>query len=163
LFEAYSLLPENIQKKFKLVVCVGKGWNDSDIYESAKPLVDDEKLIFTGFVSDRDLAKLYEDAFLFVYPSLYEGFGFPVVEAMSFGLPVVTSDVSSMPEAAGDAGILVNPNSPKSISSAILRILEDELLRKKLSRQSLKQSQKFSWRTCARETLEVIENVTQGR
>lgn len=161
LFKAYLLLSQEIQNKYKLVVCGGKGWNDSEIYESAKPLVDDGKLIFTGFVSDRDLAKLYEDALLFVYPSLYEGFGFPIIEAMSFGLPVITSNISSMPEAAGDAGILVDPTSPKSISAAISRVLNDESLRKKLSRQSLKQSQKFSWRTCGRETLEAIEDVVE--
>lgn len=161
LFKSYLLLPQEIQKKYKLVVCGGKGWNDSEIYELAKPLVDDGKLIFTGFVSDSDLAKLYEDALLFVYPSLYEGFGFPIIEAMSFGLPVITSNISSMPEAAGGAGILIDPASPKSISLAILHVLNDESLRRKLSRQSLKQSQKFSWRTCGRETLEVIINAVK--
>ncbi len=163
LFKAYVLLPEDVQRKYKLVVCGGKGWNDSEIYELAKPLVDAKKLVFTGFVSDRDLAKLYEDAFLFIYPSLYEGFGLPVIEAMSFGLPVVTSNISSMPEAAGDAGLLIDPSSPKSISDAMLRIMEEDQLRKKMSRQSLQQSQKFSWRTCARETLRVIEDATEGR
>jgi len=161
LFKAYSLLPESLQNTYKLVVCGGKGWNDSQIYELAQPLVKKGQLVFTGFVSDRDLSKLYEDALLFIYPSLYEGFGFPIAEAMSFGLPVISSNISSMPEVAGDAGLLIDPNSPEDIAKAVERVINDNDLRKKMAFKSLRQCQKFSWRSSARELRDLLDEAIQ--
>jgi len=101
---------------------------------------------------------LYNLAKTYVYPSLYEGFGLPVLEAMQCGCPVVASNATSIPEVAGNAAILVNPLDKKEISDAIYRVLTDIQLREKLISSGYKQTQKFSWDKCAKEMLEVIRD-----
>lgn len=110
-----------------------------------------------GFVEDIDLPALYCGATVFAYPSLYEGFGFPVLEAMACGTPVVTSNISSLPEVAGDAAILVNPNAVDSIKSGIELAIKN---RENLIKKGLIQSKKFSWSVCAKQVLEVYEKIT---
>ena len=105
------------------------GWLYAEIFDTLKPLALDEEVIFTGFVDDEDLPDLYRGGRLFVFPSLYEGFGLPILEAMASGVPVITSDLASMPEVAGDAAILVDPRDPKAIAESIARVLAEDRLR----------------------------------
>ena len=159
LFKAYALLPIALQEIYPLVVAGAEGWNTGETFNCLKVLKLDNKVKFLGFVSDGVLSKLYKETALFVYPSLYEGFGFPVLEALSFGAPVITSNVSSLPEVAGKAAVLVDPNEPKSISNAIQKLLEHKEDADKLRLIAQKQVDKFSWQMSAKETLKVFEEV----
>ena len=159
LFKAYALLPIEIQEQYPLVVVGAEGWNTGDIFESFEHLKLQGKVKFLGFVSDEKLATLYNYASLFVYPSLYEGFGFPVLEALSFGLPVITSKSSSLPEVTGHAAFLIDPNKPESISSAIQKVLEHKEEGDRLRKAAVIQAEKFSWENSAKETLKVFKEV----
>lgn len=156
LLTAYSLLPTAIRNNYPLVIVGGKGWNNNiELAEIGKtPGVN-----WLGYVSNQELGALYRNASVFAYPSLYEGFGLPVLEAQQFGVPVVTSNVSSLPEAAGEGALLIDPKNPKSISRALQRVLEDKELHQKLSKKARSHAQKFSWEKAARETLEVFKSV----
>jgi len=116
-------------------------------------------VVFTGYVSQEKLPCLYRNADLFVFPSLYEGFGLPVLEAMACGTPVITSNTSSLPEVAGDAAVLVDPYSVEDIADAMERVLTDPDLRTELSRKGKERAKQFTWEKCARETLKVYEEV----
>lgn len=113
----------------------------------------------TGYVSDDELVALYNRADLFVYPSLYEGFGLPVIESMACGTPVITSDVSSIPEVAGDAAILIDPHSDDSLSAQLQRLASDISLRSILSDKGILQAKKFNWKTTAEQTLSILQRV----
>lgn len=159
LFKAYALLPITLQEKYPLVVAGAEGWNTGETFNYLKLLKLEDKVKFLGFVSDGVLSKLYKETALFVYPSLYEGFGFPVLEALSFGTPVITSDISSLPEVAGRAAVLVEPNDSKSISNAIQKLLEHQEEADKLRHLAKQQADKFSWEKSAKETLKVLEEI----
>lgn len=116
-------------------------------------------VLFLGTVSDEDLVVLYNVADVFVFPSLYEGFGFPLLEAMACGTPVVAGNTSSVPEVVGDAGLLVNPRSPEAIADAVRRVLADGDLAEDLRRRGLARAQTFTWERTARETLAVYETL----
>jgi len=123
-----------------------------------------DKVIFTGFVPDEDLTAFYQNAKMLVLVSLYEGFGLTVLEAMSYGTPVVVSNVSSLPEVAGDAGVLVNPQDIEDICRGITQILTmDESAYKTISKKSKLQANKFSWEKAARKTLEILEVVAKQK
>lgn len=136
---------------YKLVIVGGKGWNNGDIYDYVKEHRLEEYVLFTGYVSNQDVKNIYANASLFIYASLYEGFGIPVLEAMQSGVPVITSNVSSMPEVAGDACILVNPYEVDEIRDAIIRVLNDPKLQEELREKGIAQAKKFSWRKCSEE------------
>ena len=149
----------------KLVV-VGKirgkgkqGWMNEEILEEPKKLEIEEKVIFTDYVPPQDLPHLIAGSKAFVLPSLWEGFGIPVVEAMATGTPVITSNVSSLPEVAGDAGLLVNPKSETQIEQAIRLLVSDKKLHARLSKRALEQAKKFSWQKMAKEVIEVLKAV----
>ncbi|EJV8894604.1 glycosyltransferase family 4 protein, partial [Salmonella enterica] len=110
-------------------------------------------LRYLGYVPDNDLPYLYAAARSFIYPSFYEGFGLPVLEAMSCGIPVVSSNVSSLPEVAGDAGLLSEPNDIDAISAHILQSLQDEQWRKTAIVRGFVQARQFSWENCAAQTI----------
>ena len=114
---------------------------------------------FTGFVEEEDLPALYNGADLFVFPSLYEGFGLPPLEAMACGTPVVTSNTSSLPEVVGDAAIMVDPYNVDAISEAMARVLNDPVLAEDLRQRGLLQAEQFSWQKMAEETIEVYKKV----
>jgi glycosyltransferase involved in cell wall biosynthesis len=114
---------------------------------------------YLGYVSDGELRSLYEHATCFIYPSLYEGFGLPPLEAMVCGCPVIVSDAASLPEVCGDAALYCDPNDPADIADKIRRLMHDPELRDELRSKGLKQARKFSWEKCARGTLEVIDQV----
>lgn len=143
----------------KLVIVGGKGWKYTKIFDLIEELNLQNEVIFTDYVSDEYLVKLYNAADLFVYPSLYEGFGLPPLEAMACGCPVITSNTSSLPEVVADAGIMINPNDVDSLTESMLKILTDPELREELSRKSLERAEMFSWKKTAKETWKVYEDV----
>jgi glycosyltransferase involved in cell wall biosynthesis len=120
---------------------------------------EDSKITFAGYLPDSDILSLYEQADFFVYPSLYEGFGLPVLEAMACGCPVVASNVSSLPEVVGDAALLVDPFDVEALTRAMLLLLEDDDLKREMSRKSIEQARKFSWEKAGDELLIVCREV----
>jgi len=156
LLKAYSRLIKKVPELNDHLVIVGKkGWLYTGIFEEVKNLRIEDKVIFTGYVPNEDLVLFYNCADLFVYPSFYEGFGIPVLEAMSCGTPVITSNISSLPEVAGDAAILVDPKSVEEIANAMYKVLVDVNLREEMIEKGLKQAAQFSWKKTAQETLAV--------
>jgi glycosyltransferase involved in cell wall biosynthesis len=145
-----------------LVITGARGWGRSPLAGLIQELALDDAVIFTGFVDDTDLPHLYAGADFFVYPSLYEGFGLPILEAMSCGTPVITSNVSSMPEVAGKAALLVDPRSQAELASAISRLAGDPDLRETMSHLGIKHAAQFSWCKTVHETLAVYESVLKG-
>jgi glycosyltransferase involved in cell wall biosynthesis len=137
-----------------LLAIVGmKGWMYGGLMETIRTLNLESRVVFTGFVPESEKPFLLAAARAFAYPSLYEGFGIPVLEALACGIPALTSDVSSLPEVAGDAALLVDPTQVEEIASALDRLLSDESLRGQLSRNGPLQAAKFTWAKTAAETL----------
>ena len=145
------------QPRYLLVIAGASGWLNSDVYQWVQSLGLQDGVRFLGYVEAEELRILYSAARVFVYPSLYEGFGLPVLEAMACGAPVITSNTSSLPEVAGEAAILVPPTDVGELKQAIEVVLSDRSLRLRLRQQSLKQAARFSWRETARRTLEVYK------
>ena len=140
-----------------LVLAGSKGWLSDDIYTLPKKLGIEDYVKFLGFVPDQDLPALYRGSLGFLFPSLFEGFGLPILEAMASGCPVLTSNTSSLPEVAGKAALLVDPESETEIAQGILKLFLDEKLRNKLKKMGIAQSQKFSWKKAAEETLNLFK------
>ena len=143
----------------KLIITGVKRYKYKSIFETIDKLNLQKDVIFTGYVPDEDLPALYNAADLFVYPSLYEGFGLPPLEAMACGAPVITSNTSSLSEVVGDAGIIVNPYDVDELTNKIYEVLTNEGLREELSKKGLERAKLFSWRKCAEEHLKVYEQV----
>jgi glycosyltransferase involved in cell wall biosynthesis len=143
-----------------LVLVGTKGWDFETIFAEIKanPLLK-EKIIVIGFVADKDLAALYSAAMAFVYPSLYEGFGLPPLEAMQCGTPVITSNTSSLPEVVGNAGILVDPTDESAIADAMLKLYTDKSLRLSLSKKATTQAQKFSWKKFTEQHISIYQQI----
>jgi len=152
------------KKKFlgKLAVIGMKGWLKDDI----KALIDDmgltDHIVFLGYMTDQELRYCYNLAEVFVFPSFYEGFGFPIVEAFCCGAPVVTSNVSSCPEIAGDAALTIDPNSSGAIAGAVHRIISDCALRETLREKGFKRSEDFDFKKTAQKTLRIYEEVNKA-
>lgn len=159
LVEAYSLLPHALQKKYALVLVGGQGWNNKMLHGIINNLNLQDKVILTGFVSDEDLPYIYNKASVFVYPSLYEGFGLPLLEAMACGVPVITSNTSSLPEVANGAALFCDCQKEEEIAWAIKKVILEPKLAQKMITRGLIQAKKFSWEKAARETLEVFEEI----
>lgn len=157
LIEAYILLKEKHSITEKLVITGKKGWFFKELIDI--PTKYRDNIIFKGYVSNAKLVEMYQKAKIFVYPSMYEGFGLPVIEAMACGCPVITSNVSSLPEVAGSAAYYVNPYRVEDIERGLNFLLNDKSLRNEFSQKGLRQSRKFSWQTCADETIKVFEAV----
>jgi glycosyltransferase involved in cell wall biosynthesis len=159
LLEAYATVRKQAKRGEApcLVFAGRKGWLYEHITQQVERLGLETEVIFPGYVPQDDLPALLSGARLFVYPSLYEGFGLPVLEAMACGTPVLCSNVASLPEVAGDAALLVDPLDVKSIAEAMNRLLGDEGLRAQLVERGYRQVRRFSWDRCARETLAVLE------
>jgi glycosyltransferase involved in cell wall biosynthesis len=119
------------------------------------------KITLAGYLSDSEILSLYEEADVFVYPSLYEGFGLPVLEAMACGCPVIASNVSSLPEVVGEAGMLVDPYDVDALAQAISTVLQDDGLKREMSRNGIAQAQKFSWEKAGAELLAVCREVAE--
>ncbi len=142
-----------------LIVAGARGWGEAAIFDVAQALNLQGRIRITGYIPEDVLPDLYAGAQLFVYPSLYEGFGLPVLEAMACGAPVITSSTSSLPEVAGEAALLVNPSHPEELAEAMQRALEDEPLRDELRAKGPAQAARFSWERAARETLDIYTSV----
>jgi glycosyltransferase involved in cell wall biosynthesis len=155
LLEAYAGLPAAIRRDVELVVAGMSGWLNESIRGQVSELGLDRSVHFAGYVDPDDLSTLYSLASMLAYPSLYEGFGLPVLEAMACGTPVLTSNVSSLPEVAGDAATLVDPVDVASIESGLRTMLESPSLRADLAERGRARAATFSWDRCARQTLEV--------
>ncbi len=143
----------------QLVLAGKKGWLYDDLFAQVDRLGLAGRVLFPGYVADPDLPALLSGALAFVFPSLYEGFGLPVLEAGACGVPVITSTTSSLPEVAGDAALLVDPQDVDAIAAAMQRLVSDDALRAELSRRGLENVKRFSWEKCARETLAVLLEV----
>ncbi len=161
LLQAYALL-RKAGITHRLVVVGMKGWKYSPIFDLVHQLTLDDYVIFPGFVSDEDLPDFYSGADVFVYPSLYEGFGLPPLEAMACGIPVVVSNVSSLPEVVGSAGLLVDPTRTEDIAMAVLDLLGSEHKRAALAQAGIEQAARFDWAHTAQETWSVYEETLHG-
>lgn len=157
LLEAYSYLPQDLRDKFSFVIAGGKGWGPIDVESVAKRLGLSDNLHILGYVSDDELAALYEHAMFLAMPALYEGFGLPLVDAMVKGLPVLTSNVSSMKEIAEHTGVLIDPHDTFSILNGLCALLTDDGLRDSLSKRALEMSCQFNWDNTAKQTIKVLE------
>ncbi len=161
LIEAFSLIINHKSSigDLSLVIVGKKGWQYEEILVAPKQFGVSERVRFLDFVSDEDFPSLYKNALCFVLPSLYEGFGLPILEAMQYGCPVATSNVSSLPEAGGDAALYFDPRNADEISKTIKKVIEDKSLRDEMIRKGYAQVKKFSWEKTARETLKVLQDL----
>ena len=159
LFQACERIWEKLQSDYNLVVVGKRGWLYRGIFDILRKSGISRDVIFTGYVQEEDIPVLYSGADFFVFPSVYEGFGLPILEAMKCGTPVITSHVSSMPEVAGDAALYVNPDSLEDIAEKILELAYNEPLKKVMRERGFIQASKFSWEKTAKKTLEVYEAV----
>ncbi|PID56900.1 group 1 glycosyl transferase [candidate division KSB3 bacterium] len=157
LVKAFHMFREHDREgtDLQLVLAGGESWMSEGLYRTVRELNLDQHVIFTGVVPDAELPLFYHEAEAFVFPSIYEGFGLPVLEAMSHRIPVITSNVSSLPEIVGAAGYLVDPQQPASICDGMLHVLSDRAKREEMIRRGVEQAQKFSWKTCAEKTWQV--------
>jgi glycosyltransferase involved in cell wall biosynthesis len=162
LIEAFSLLKKK-NPEIELVIVGRKGWKYDDILAAPEKYEVKESVLFLDFVPDEDLPSLYGNALAYILPSLYEGFGLPVLEAMKYDCPVITSDCSSLPEAGGDAALYVNPEDVKDIAEKMETIANNNDLRQELIKKGHEQVKKFSWEKTAQETLAVLETVAQNK
>jgi glycosyltransferase involved in cell wall biosynthesis len=159
LLRAYVQLREQRKVSHRLVIAGGLGWLYDDVLRDIDDLAARYEIVFLGRVPDDDLPFLYRLADLFVFPSLYEGFGIPPLEAMASGVPVVCSNTSSMPEVVGDAGVMVPPEDVDGLARAIGDLLADPERRALLSARGLERARRFSWKSSARKLLDVYRYV----
>ncbi len=143
----------------KLVIIGGKGWGYKKIFKTVEELRLQKDVIFLGYVSQEEIPKIYGGADIFVYPSLYEGFGIPPLEAMACGCPVIVSNRSSLPEIVGNGGIMVDPLDYLALAEKIDELINDFDLRNEMIKMGITRAKTFSWIKCAKETKKVYENV----
>jgi len=158
LVEAFSLL-EGKYSDYCLVIAGGRGWMTEEIYQAPARYGVEERVVFTGRVSDRELARLYQGASLYVQPSLTEGFGLPILEAMELGVPVVSSDGGALTEVVGEAGIVVplaKARFPMRLATEIAKVLDDTKLRARMVRAGKKRVSELTWQVAAVKTLQVL-------
>ena len=157
LLKAYLILPQYIKRHFKIFLVGFKGWRNAEVFELLNKMK--ENVEYLGYVNNEELADLYRKASCFIYPSLYEGFGLPPLEAMACGCPVVVSNVTSLPEVCGDAAYYIDPNDVENIAGGIQKVLMDEELRQNMIEKGLERAKLFSWEKAAKEHLKVFEEV----
>lgn len=161
LLRAFDLLKSREKIPHRLVLAGGRGWQDGEIMQTAKTIQHAEDVIFTGYVSAEEKSMLYQNADAFVFPSLYEGFGIPPLEAMTLGCPVVCADAASLPEAAGDGAELVDPLEEESIAAGILRVLSDQPYRVGLVERGLRHAAGFTWETSAEKLTQICKEILE--
>jgi glycosyltransferase involved in cell wall biosynthesis len=153
-------LSASSQKDTYLVLVGSYGWQYGEIFKTTEHFSDHrDKIIFTGYVPDDDLAAIYSGAQLFVYPSLYEGFGLPPLEAMQCGVPVIASNRTSIPEVVGDAGLLLDPLNIDDWSQAMISLSSDKSLRKNMREKGLERAKQYSWGKCAEDTVNIYKSI----
>jgi glycosyltransferase involved in cell wall biosynthesis len=163
LIEAYLSLRECGLTEARLIIVGRKMWQSALIQQRAEHSPYAADIVFTGYLDDAAVAALYQRCAVFAYPSLYEGFGLPVLEAMACGAPVITSNVSSLPEVAGEAALLVNPCSIEEIAEAIQGVLSNPSLRDDLRRRGAQRAAQFTWERTAQATLEAYRRALARR
>lgn len=146
-----------LNSKYKLVLVGQKGWKSESIYQLPKKLGVEDEVKFLGRIPDQDLVALYNGAVALAYPSLFEGFGLPIIEAFACGCPVITSDTSSMPEVAGEAALLVNPVKEEEVARAMSKLSADDKLRNSLIQKGYNRAKEFDWEKAAKETVETLK------
>lgn len=158
LLQAFSILKRDRKIPQQLLLCGLNLYRGSELetWVARERLEQDVRYI--GYVSDEELVALYNMAEVFVYPSMYEGFGLPILEAMACGAPVVTCNVSALPEVAGNAALLIDPHDTQALVEALWRVLSEPNLKQELTGRGFEQSRKFSWKKAAQETLELFES-----
>ena len=149
----------DLHKDCVLVIAGMKGWMYEDLFRKVRELNIASRVIFTGFISEEDKLDLIRAATVFVYPSLYEGFGIPVLEAMACGIPTITSNISSLPEITGNATLLVDPTNEDEIAAALNRLLSSSDLRRELSKKSILQAALFTWDKTATLTMNTYRSL----
>ncbi|MGH9853802.1 MAG: glycosyltransferase family 4 protein, partial [Blastocatellia bacterium] len=159
LIRAYDELLRTTPHRPQLALCGGRGWLCDEVFKLVEDLKLQDQVRFTGYVEDADLPALYSAAEAFVYPSLYEGFGLPPLEAMACGAPVIASNVSSLPEVVGAAGLTHDPNDHRALTQMMAKLLDDETAREHFRREGFKQAACFSWERAARETQSVYDEI----
>ncbi|MDF2505631.1 glycosyltransferase family 1 protein [Clostridium sp.] len=159
LIKAYEKVSNEIKEDIKLVICGSKKDDVENLMKIKLHSKVEENIIFTGFIPNEDLPIFYNSCEVFVYPSLYEGFGLPPLEAMNCGAPVITSNTTSIPEVVADSAILIDPINTDMLADELYKVLTNEVIRKNLSNKGLKRSLEFSWLKTAKNTLKVYENV----
>jgi len=159
LIKAFNELRKKGFKDYKLVIAGNKGWLYEEIFKEVIHSDLEREVLFLGVVKDKDLPVLYNCADIFVYPSLYEGFGLPPLEAMACGIPVITSNTSSLPEVIGDAGIMVDPTDINSLCESMYILLKDKELWNRMRNMGLERSKLFSWDKTAEKILKVYDDV----
>jgi glycosyltransferase involved in cell wall biosynthesis len=147
----------------KVVIVGFTNWHNSDIYKTVAVSEYRDDFKFIDFTDEKHLLHLYNGAEVFIFPSLYESFGIPPLEAMACGVPVIASKTGAIPEVAGDAALLIDPRNGKELKESMLNLLNDEGLRNQLVRRGFEQAQKFSWKKTAEETLGIYEAVYKER
>lgn len=155
LVDAYAACRRRLADELPLVIAGSRGWYYDEIFARVSAHGLQDVILFPGFVPADELPGWYQSADVFVYPSVYEGFGLPVLEAMASGTAVITSNTSSLPEVAGDAAILVDPRDVEALADALVRVLNDRDLRQAMGAAGVRQAAKFSWQRCAEETVAV--------
>ena len=158
LVEAFNLLKERYRISHKLVLVGARGFGYESLKLKIKNLKFARDIIETGYVSEKEKEQLLNNADLFAFVSFYEGFGIPILEAQNAGCPVITSDISSMPEVAGQGAVLVKPNDVENIAESIYKIINDIQFKKSLIKKGCQNVRRFSWGKCAKKTLEVLTN-----
>lgn len=161
LLKAFARLRQagEVDPALRLVLAGARGWLDEPIFRTVRSFGLAEAVCLPGFIDDDDLPDVYRGAELFVFPSLYEGFGLPPLEAMACGVPVVTSNTSSMPEVAGGAAMLVDPRDVDGMAAVIARTLHDEGLRERLRAAGIARASQFSWQAAARQVLDLYASL----
>jgi glycosyltransferase involved in cell wall biosynthesis len=165
LIEAYSCL-RGVRSEGKLpqLVLAGKrGWLEHETFRAAEQSALEKEILFTGYVPERDLAALYSGAICFVYPSYFEGFGLPVIEAMQCGVPVLAGNRTSLPEVLGDAGVLFDPFDTQALVKSLTQVLDDSEYRAGLSAKGLERARNFNWKNTAHLTLGVYERAVKRK
>lgn len=163
LVEAYADLVRHAMLQPQLVIAGPQGWLMDDFLSSISGLGLEDRIRFTGYVSDQDLTALYSSCVAFIYPSIYEGFGFPPLEAMACGAPVITTDIPVLRETVGSAACLVPAANKQQLAESILEVVENKGYRERLSRAGLEHSKRFSWDRTARLTLDVYREALDRR
>ena len=147
--------------EYNLVLAGGKGWSYEEVYDLVESRGLQNRILFPGFVAEEDLSALYSSANIMTFPSLYEGFGLPVLEAMACGLPVIASSVSSLPEVTGNAALLVDPGNVDDMADAMLKLVKNVDLRKRLRNKGFKRVEQFSWSSSAKTLLGVYRDLAE--
>lgn len=156
---AYMQLPAQVRKHYPLILVGMKGWHTSSLERQMAPLVASGEIRQLGYLEREDLATIIAGALTLVYPSIYEGFGLPPLEAMTCGIPVIASNVSSLPEVVGDAGLLINPHNIDDIAKAIETMVTAPEIRDAYAQKALARSAEFSWDRCVDQTMNVYRQV----